>query len=687
MTERKNNLIHETSPYLLQHAGNPVDWHAWNPESLALARSKDLPILLSIGYSACHWCHVMEHESFEDPETARLMNENYVCVKVDREERPDLDKIYQLAHQMLTRRPGGWPLNVVITPDTHAPFFAGTYFPDRPRRGMPSFREVLLRVAGYYRSHREELPGHAAKVRDAFLSTEPVEASDIDPALHERAIAELEQSFDAEFGGFGGAPKFPHPTTIALCLNYRGKDDQERSVKSRALNMARVSLTAMARGGLYDQLGGGFYRYSVDRSWTIPHFEKMLYDNAQLLSLYVDAWQAFGEEYFRSIATGTGLWVISEMQSPEGGYYSTLDADSEGVEGKYYVWDPAELLSVLTGPEYEVVAARFGLEGAPNFEGNWHLNLSGTMDSVAGQCSLDKDEAGRLLESAMRKLLHHRSERIRPQCDDKILTSWNGLMVGALARAGRILEIEEFVLSAETALEYVRSVLWQDDRLVATARNGKAHLNAYLDDYVFVIDGILELCQARWRSADLEFAITLADAVLERFEDPGLGGLFFTSDDHEQLLHRTKPAADEAVPSGNGVAARALLRLGHLLGEKRYLASAERILRLHSAAAGRMPSAHGSLVLAANEFEHPPSTIIIRGTAAESRRWAHTLLGRHLPATMVMSIPNDEQLLPALPYNLKPTAGTTAYVCTGTSCSPPITRIEELTDRVRPFNT
>jgi len=682
MAERRNNLIHETSPYLLQHAHNPVDWHGWNRETLELARKLDRPILLSIGYSACHWCHVMERESFEDPDTARYMNDNFVSIKVDREERPDLDKIYQIAHQMLTQRAGGWPLNVAIAPDTHAPFFAGTYFPKRPRYGMPSFRDVLARVAEYFHSHRGELTGHAEAIKDTFRRIEPATAADLDGSLHEKAIEELSNSYDSTDGGFGSAPKFPHPTTIALCLTYWAKDTAKEKTRSRALQMARHTLQAMAGGGMYDQLGGGFYRYSVDKSWTIPHFEKMLYDNAQLLTLYVDAWRACGEDLFRTVALGSASWVIREMQSPAGGYYSTLDADSEGEEGKYYVWDVIEMRSLLTGPEFTAVETRFGLKGTPNFEGKWHLNIRGTVESVAEQCARDKDEAWRLLQGAMRKLLDHRSGRIRPQCDDKILTSWNGLMIGAMAHAGRILEVEEFISSAEKALDYVRNVLWSEGRLRAAARHEKAHLNAYLDDYVFLVDGIIELCQARWRGTDLEFAIVLADAILQKFEDAELGGLYFTSDDHEELLHRTKTAADEAIPSGNGVAARVLLRLGHLLGERRYLDSAERILRLLSAAASRQPSAHGSLVMAANELVSPPSIVIIRGEPAQAADWARTLLRRYLPGTMVMTIANDEKTLPGILGNLAPSEKTTAYVCRGTTCSPPITSIEEFTNRV-----
>jgi uncharacterized protein YyaL (SSP411 family) len=681
-----NSLINETSPYLLQHAYNPVDWRPWNPASLELARELDRPILLSIGYSACHWCHVMERESFEDPDTARVMNDRFVCIKVDREERPDLDKIYQLTHQMLNERPGGWPLTVALSPDTQAPFFAGTYFPDRPRHGLPAFKHVLARIADYFHSHRDELAKHAAAVKDALLGIEPCEAADPDPALHDRAVEELSGRFDEVDGGFGGAPKFPHPTAVRLCLDYGHDRHVDQGRLERALQMARRTLEAMASGGLYDQLGGGFYRYAVDKSWTIPHFEKMLYDNAQLLSLYVDAWRRFGDGTFRAVAADTASWVAAEMQSPDGGYYSTLDADSEGVEGKYYVWEPGVLKRLLTETEYAAVAARFGLDREPNFEGRWHLNVARGLDAVATRCALGPDQVRGLLRDAAHKLRRHRSTRIRPLCDDKILTSWNGLMIGAMARAGRVLRNPAFVSSAERALGFVQRDLWRDGRLLATARGGRAQLNAYLDDHVFLIEGILELCQARWRSADIDFAATLADAALDRFEDAASGGLYFTSDDHERLLHRTKPAADEATPSGNGVAARVLLRLGHLLGETRYLAAAERILRLLTGAAVRAPSAHGSLILAANEYDRPPSIIVIRGGPEGPQRWTEALQGKHLPGTMVVAVPHSAGPLPGILVNLEAPAQTTAYVCRGTSCSPPITSIEELEDRVETSN-
>ncbi|MEA3291237.1 MAG: thioredoxin domain-containing protein, partial [Pseudomonadota bacterium] len=526
-----NRLRHETSPYLLQHAHNPVEWQPWDEEALTTAREQDRPILLSIGYSACHWCHVMERESFEDESIAALMNELFVCIKVDREERPDLDRVYQLAHQMLTRRPGGWPLTVVLTPRGHAPFFAGTYFPPEPRLGMPGFADVLRQVAEHYRRNRSRMESHDIAMVEALAQANPRanprvnpdvkpgaahRGTDGDAALPPSGLGDareaLAQQYDARYGGFGDAPKFPHPTQIELLLwRWRRSRDTERPDPA-ALAMAVTTLRRMADGGLFDQLAGGFYRYSVDRRWLVPHFEKMLYDNAQLLPLYADAFLASGDERLREAALMTGEWVMAEMQGGEdgpGGYFSTLDADSEGEEGKYYAWTTAELESLLSDRERLLVRQRFGLAGRPNFEGKWHLNVA---DSGTG----DGGNAGEaeLLESARLKLLAARARRVRPGCDDKMLTAWNGLMIKGMARAGVVLGRPDFIDSARRALDFLRGTVWREGRLLATTRNGRSHLPGYLDDYAMLADGAFELCQAAWRDGDLAFVIELTEAML-----------------------------------------------------------------------------------------------------------------------------------------------------------------------------
>jgi hypothetical protein len=677
-----NRLIHETSPYLLQHAHNPVDWQAWNTAALEQARREDKPILLSIGYSACHWCHVMEHESFEDEGVAKVMNELFVCIKVDREERPDLDKIYQTAHQLLTQRTGGWPLNMFLAPADHTPFFGGTYFPKEPRHGLPPFAEVLRRVAAFYRDHRAEVEQQSAQVRAAFLHLAPERPAPglgIDAGVLDTAQAEMEKQFDPDHGGFGGAPKFPHPTSIERCLRYWAASSRRGAPDSKALEMARLSLHAMAAGGLYDQLGGGFCRYSVDEHWMIPHFEKMLYDNGPLLALYADAALAAGEAAFRRVALETGAWAMREMQSPDGGYYSTLDADSEGHEGKFYVWTPEQVRALLSAEEYAVFAPRFGLDRTPNFENEWwHLHVFQGTEGITRALGIEPERADALLAGARQKLFEARAQRIHPGRDEKILTAWNGLMIKGMARAGRLLEKPEFIASAEHALDFIRATLWKDGRLLATYKDGKAHLPAYLDDHAFLIDGILELLQARWQSSDLQFAVELAELLLTHFQDRDNGGFYFTADDHEKLLHRPKPASDEAIPSGNGIAALTLLRLGHVLGEPRYLDAAERTLKVLYPAVRRYPSAHNALLNAIEEYLEPTQTIVLRGPAVALPTWLGRCLQKYAPHRMVFAIPDGTADLPAPLAQRIATGEVTAYICTGQSCQPPVTRLDEL---------
>ena len=677
--EHTNRLIHETSPYLLQHAHNPVDWQPWDQTALAQARHQDKPIFLSIGYSACHWCHVMEHESFEDESVAQYLNTHYVNIKVDREERPDLDKIYQTAHQLLTQRPGGWPLSLVLNPADHTPFFAGTYFPKGPRHGMPGFLDVMQRVLEYYREHKDRLADHAAALTEAFKEIEaPTRSrSAVDASALDQAVRDLIRQYDRTHGGFGSAPKFPHPTNLELCLYGWARHDDSTPSKPRALHVVRHTLQAMAHGGLYDQLGGGFCRYSVDERWSIPHFEKMLYDNAQLLPLYADAWRATSDALFQRVAEETGTWVIREMQSPAGGYYSTLDADSEGEEGKFYVWDTSEIESALTEDEWRITAAVYGLKGAPNFEGKWHLNLHQSVSSAAERLGIPAAQAETALASARATLYRVRSQRVWPARDEKILTAWNGLMIKGMAHAGGVLGRDDFTQSATDALEFLRTSVWQDGRLFATTKDGKTHLNAYLDDHVYLIDGILELLQCRWKAEDIEFASALAERVLEHFCDAEHGGFFFTSDDHETLILRQKPTTDDAVPSGNGIAARVFLRLGHLLGETRYLDAAEATLEAMSASVKRLPSAHGALLIAQEEYLHPTQTVILRGDVDRMTQWMAAVRSRYAPRRVTVAVPQDARNLPGLLAARSAGDAVTAYVCEGHHCRAPINDFAE----------
>jgi uncharacterized protein YyaL (SSP411 family) len=675
-----NRLAGETSPYLRQHAHNPVDWYPWNEEALERSRREDKPILLSVGYSACHWCHVMAHESFENAETASVMNEFFVNIKVDREERPDLDKIYQTAHYLLTQRSGGWPLTMFLSPDK-VPFFGGTYFPSEPRHGLPAFKDLLHRVAELYRSHREDIARQNHSVLEVLQQVVPKANPDraaLNASPLDQARQELDTAYDRQLGGFGPAPKFPHPSSLERLLrHYAGTLAAGRS-DEHALEMVHHTLTRMARGGIYDQIGGGFCRYSVDEHWMIPHFEKMLYDNGQLLALYADAWKLTGDSLFSRVCEETAGWVMREMESPEGGYYSALDADSEGEEGKFYVWSRGEVESLLDEEEYRLAAQHFGLDRPSNFEGHWHLYVVRTERQVAQTTDLGDARVAETLDGARRKLLAARDERVRPGCDDKVLTSWNALMIKGMSVAGRHFQRNDWVDSAERAIDFVRRHLWRNQRLLATYKDGVAHLPAYLDDYAFLVDALLEFAQARFRPADMDFAVQLADTLLGHFDDREHGGFYFTADDHEDLIQRPKPLADDATPAGNGVAAYALARLGHLLGEMRYLEAAERTLNGGWDSLVQAPHAHGAMLLALEEHLYPPQTVVLRGSPEVLAPWTERCHRGYTPRRLCLAIPADAEGLPGLLAERRPLEVVVAYLCTGHTCDAPITRLEEL---------
>ena len=668
-----NRLASETSPYLLQHADNPVDWYPWGDEAFQLARETGRPVLLSIGYSACHWCHVMAHESFEDDATAKLMNELFVNIKVDREERPDVDKIYQTAHQLLTQRGGGWPLTMFLSPDDQRPFFGGTYFPNEARYGMPSFGDLLRKVSTYYADHGDDIRDQGERLVDVFDKLIPERAPDKlvmtpEPVAKLRKL--LTDSFDYDFGGTGGAPKFPHPATLEWLLRAwrRTANDEEPDVD--ALFMASLTLTRMADGGIFDHVGGGFCRYSVDRYWQIPHFEKMLYDNGALLAAYALAHLATGEALFARTARRTADWMLADMVAPDGGFYSAYDADSEGEEGKFYVWTPDEVRALLDDDAYALLARRFGLDKEPNFEGKWHLTVREDVDDPDGK-----------IDAALETLLAERGKRVAPGLDDKQLTAWNALAIRGMAIAGRVLGRDDLLDAAVAGAMFVRKHLFVDGRLLATCKEGQARFAAYLDDYAFMIDALLELLQSRWDTGQLMFAIEIADALLEHFEDKEDGGFYFTADDHEQLMHRPKPLADEAVPSGNGIAALALQRLGHLVGEHRYTDAAERTLRSAWKAMDEYPHGHVTLITALEEFLEPPEIIVIRGDAADIGEWRQQLSRIYSPSRLVVAIERDENDLPGLLAERKPVDGeTVAYRCAGTHCELPVNKFEKLGD-------
>jgi len=671
-----NRLAGETSPYLLQHAANPVDWYPWGDEAFAYARREDKPILLSIGYSACHWCHVMAHESFEDERVAALMNDLFVNIKVDREERPDLDQVYQMAHAMLTQRSGGWPLTMFLTPD-QAPFYGGTYFPKTPRYGLDGFAHLLPRIAAAYREQGPAIAEQTARLKAALALTNP-EAQDPGAALPvaaaERAFAALARSFDAVHGGFGGAPKFPHPLELEFCLRrYAVHGD------SSALGIVAVTLARMADGGIHDQLGGGFCRYSVDAEWTIPHFEKMLYDNAALLSVYTDAWRATGDATFARAARGIVAWTLRDMGAAEGAFCSSLDADSEHEEGKFYVWTAAAVQALLAADEWEVARRHWGLDRPPNFEHvAWHLRVVLPLAELARELGIPGDVAEARLERARAKLFAARERRIHPGRDDKVLTSWNALMIGALARAARAFDDATWLAAAQRAADFLRAVLWREGRLLATYKDGRAHLNAYLDDHAYLLAALLELMQASFRAADLNWAIEIADTLLLRFEDVADGGFFFTSHDHEALLHRPKPAHDNATPAGNGIAAQALLTLGHWLGETSYLEAAERTLRAFARELGDRPSGVSSLLIALEEVVNPPTTVLLRGAVATCAAWQRSLERAYRPGVRTLDLSRAGDLPGALSRPHQGENAATAWVCAGSSCLPPLHSLQAL---------
>jgi uncharacterized protein YyaL (SSP411 family) len=666
-----NRLCKETSPYLLQHADNPVDWYPWGEEAFELGRQTGKPILLSVGYSACHWCHVMAHESFEDDATAALMNELFVNIKVDREERPDVDKIYQTAHQLLTQRGGGWPLTMFLSAVDQRPFFGGTYFPNEARYGMPSFSDLLVKVSSYYEENDAAIREQGIRLNEVLERLVPEAAADdleLTPAPAKQLRQLLSKNFDYDFGGHGGAPKFPHPATTEWLLRAWRNTANDDEPDIDALFMATLTLTRMAEGGIFDHVGGGFSRYSVDRYWQIPHFEKMLYDNGALLAAYSQAFLATGEQLFRQTASRTADWMLADMLSPDGGFYSSRDADSEGEEGKYYVWTPDEVGALLDDEQFGLVARRFGLDKEANFEGKWHLTVREPVDDPESK-----------IEAALRLLLAERETRVPPGRDDKQLTSWNALAIRGMAIAGRVLEREDLVDAAESACDFILENLIDDGRLLASYKDGQARFSAYLDDHAFMVDAILELLQSRWSKRHLDFAILLADLVLEYFEDAENGGFFFTADDHETLMHRPKPFADDAVPSGNGIAVLALQRLGHVLGEQRYIDAAEKALRSAWKAMDEYPHGHVTLITALEEYLEPPEIIVVRGDSADIEEWRDQLAKIYAPSRILLAIGRDEEALPGLLAERKPLDGeTVAYRCVGTHCELPVTSLKEL---------
>lgn len=663
----KNQLKHCASPYLQQHAENPVHWQPWGPEALEQAKAENKPILLSIGYSACHWCHVMAHESFEDQPTAELMNEHFINIKVDREERPDLDKIYQTGHQILNQQSGGWPLTIFLDPQNHLPFFSGTYFPLQPKHGLPAFQTVLKTLVNLYHEKPEQIQQQNQQLKMVFtklanpdtpteglLSDEPIEL----------ALDLLEEDFDEVNGGFGSAPKFPLPTNLQRLLRRSHGSPRDK----KAAQMLRKTLDAMTMGGLYDQIGGGFFRYSVDSHWEIPHFEKMLYDNGPLLALYAQASVLLKNPYYKTICYETANWVLKKMQAHKGAFYSTLDADSLGIEGKFYLWNKDELESLLTTEECNLVQSVYNFQQTPNFKKYWHLH------QVIPLASLSQKDF-ELLNTAKAKLLKFRRERIAPHKDEKILASWNGLMIRGLAIAGFLFQELRFIEASEKALLFIKKNMHTEAGLCACYKSDHAYNLAYLDDYAFLIDACLFQLQAKFNSELFEFTQQLADECIEKFYDPEHGGFFFTANGHEQLIQRQKAFMDEALPSGNGVMAFALNRLGHLTANINYLNAAEQTIQSAWRHIESNPAAHHSLLHALEEIlQAPELLIIIYKESANLSQWKNTITENYHPHRLCLLLSEAECLQSPHfnHYKLSNSSDVTAYKCKNHKCSEPI---------------
>ena len=679
-----NKLANESSLYLQQHTDNPVDWWPWGPEALAAARSSGKPILLSIGYAACHWCHVMAHESFENETTAALMNEHFINIKVDREQRPDLDRIYQAAHQLIVQRPGGWPLTMFLTPDEQLPFFGGTYFPPEAQQGMPAFADVLSKVAEFHAASPAEAARQGGAVRDVFAKLEPDDkpAASID-VIQKKLRTALGQHADRQHGGFGKAPKFPQTPSLLWLLRHWRSTAHEKEPDVDALFMTALAQARMAEGGLMDQIGGGFYRYCVDGAWQIPHFEKMLYDNAQLLTLYSDSCQATGEPVFRDAATQLVNWLLNTMQSPTGGFYASIDADSEGGEGRYYTWTVDELRACLDDDTFALVHTMFGLEGVANFEGRWHVTMSAPFTEVAQQ--LGEDDAALERKRAMlrKTLLDVRDDRPAPAIDQKILTAHNAMTITALVRAAIVFERDDWFLQAQRCYTFLRASVIDAHGPRASWQDGHARPEVFLDDYVHLIDALLHLLSVEWRDAWLADATRLADQMIERFADEATGGLYFTPHDHEALMVRQKPIADEALPAGNAVAVSVLSRLGHVLGNTRYLSVARGIVDYAAPAMDEFPEAHVSLIDAATALAQEPETIVLRGDDAQCRQWHRDLQKIYAPNRWTVVVPESGALPNALSDKPLPESGALAYLCRGMHCEAPISEWSALAAAVR----
>jgi uncharacterized protein YyaL (SSP411 family) len=681
MAEHTNRLIHESSPYLRQHAHNPVDWYPWGAEAFEQARREQKPILLSVGYSACHWCHVMEHESFENPAIAKLMNDHFVSIKVDREERPDIDHIYMNAVQMLTGR-GGWPMTVFLTPDGK-PFYGGTYFPPEDRHGMPGFPRLLIGIAQAYRDKADDVQRTVGEIMDRLQQLESPRAGDLPGAeVVSSAAAQLARAHDSQYGGIGQAPKFPNTGVLDLFLRAAHAGGGERYAE-----MTLFTLRRMAQGGIYDQLGGGFHRYSVDQRWLVPHFEKMLYDNAQLVPVYLAAHQLTGDPFFATVARQTLDYVVREMRDPAGGFYSTQDADSEGEEGRFFVWAEREVMQRL-GEDVGALACRYwDVTESGNFEHHNILHVTLELEQLAKLFGRDLATVQAQLEQARATLFAAREQRIKPGLDSKVLTAWNGLMISAFAKAAELFDDDTYRRVAVDAVAFVERELQRGERLLSTWKDGVAKLNGHLDDYAFFAAALLDVFEATQLRRYLEAATRIVDTMIAHFWDADAGGFYFTSDDHEVLIVRSKPSFDGSVPSGNSVAALTLLRLYHYTGNAAYLERAEAVLRLFGDAMRAQPFGFANLLAAVDFDAAGAREIAVVGDASSPQTTAllQRIRATYIPnRTLMVLDPRDPAPRPPLLEGKEPVGGQpTVYVCHHMTCSPPATQWEEVEPLLR----
>ena len=687
MGKKPNRLIYEKSPYLLQHAYNPVDWHPWGNEAFEKAKREDKPVFLSSGYSCCHWCHVMEKESFEDEEVAKLLNSHFVSIKVDREERPDVDHIYMEVCQALTRS-GGWPLTIIMTPDKK-PFFAGTYFPKASKWGRPGIMDVLNTVQQRWAENRNDLIQASEDIVQLIQDRSEKESEgELSERMLDRAFNQLEEGFDSQYGGFNGAPKFPTPHNLQFLLRYwRLKGNK------KALSMVEKTLTAMRKGGIYDHLGYGFARYSTDNKWLVPHFEKMLYDNALLCHAYLEAYQCTGNKDFAQVAEEILAYVMRDMTSPEGGFYSAEDADSEGVEGKFYVFTRNEVLDILGEEAGTIFADFYNITREGNFEhGTSILNYIGhDIESFAAKKSIDSNQLTEILESSRCKLYLYREKRAHPYKDDKILTSWNALMISAFAKAARVLNVSIYAEYADRALQFIKDKLIRDDgRLLARYRDGEAAHLAYLEDYAFLLWALVELYETLYSPTYIKWARNVYDELKRLFEDKDNGGFFYYGSDGEKLLTRPKEIYDGAIPSGNSVAALALLRVAGIMGSGEIEEYAENLLKAFAGQVDKYPKGYTFYLVALEFYLSPQRNIVITGSSDSENIWSMlTAIGQYfLPETTTAfnDISQTEiiaQIMPEVSQYRMIEGLTAAYICENFACQPAITNVEEFAIRLK----